>query len=222
MDQNITGYNCERVNELREVINNTAQRAGEGIVERLHSEIIIPMSNVWYAPEAVEFFQGFADTVKSSGQYIQQTFDSFRNAVQKAGENWAENTKGQAPNLPAIDPVELNLNVSDIQNDNRGNVTIDENQAIVIAGTLEQVEANIKADLEGLAQNLLVEFAFMGHGQAEAIQNCFVLINGEIHRIFKYLTEGDNSLKVQIGKAVEKYKEVSSGIAGAFNNNNGQ
>lgn len=214
----VTGYNCEQVNALRDVINATAQRAGEGIVERLHSEIIVPMSTVWYAPEAVNFFEGFAETVKSSGQYITSAFDSFRGAVQSAGANWAENTGGQAPTLAAIDSIELNLNVSDIQSENAGNVTIEENQATVIASNLNQVEAGIKSDLEGLARNLNAETAFIGHGQSDALQECFVRISGEIHKIFKYLTEGDSSLQKQINNAVKKYQDVSSGIANAFNN----
>lgn len=214
----MSGYNCEQVNALRDVINNTAQQAGQGIVDRLHSDIIVPMSTVWYAPEAVTFFEGLSETVKSSGTNITQAFDAFRAAVEAAGRNWAENTGGEVPTLPKIDNVELNLNVSDIQSQNSGNVVIDEGQATTIASRLGQVEEGIKADLEALANNLNAESAFIGHGQADSLQQCFVSISGEIHRIFKYLTEGDESLQGQINKAVQKYQEVSGGISSAFNN----
>lgn len=215
---NVTGYNCGQVNALRDTINNVAIKAGENIVERLHSDIIVPMSSVWYAPEAVEFFTGFAATVKASGEGITNAFDAFRGAVESAGKNWAENTQGEAPSLPAIDMVNLELNVSDILSDNAGNVTIDENQATTIADKLPEVEAAIKSDLEGLAATLNAETAFMGHGQAEAVQSCFVQVSGEIHKIFKYLTEGEESLQGQIKKAAAKYSEVSSGISSAFSN----
>lgn len=216
----VSGYNCENVNALRDVINNTASQAANGIVERLHSDIIVPMSIVWYAPEAVEFFEGFAATVKASGENITMAFDAFRQAVEDAGKNWAENTKGELPSLPAIDQVELNLNVSKIQPENGGNVTIDEGQATTIAGNLPEVEAAIKSDLENIAESLNAETAFIGHGQAEALQNCFVYVSGEIHKIFKYLTEGEESLQGQINKAVQKYADVSTGISNAFNNTN--
>lgn len=214
----ISGYNCSQVNALRDVINNTAQQAGTGITDRLHNDIIVPMSSVWYAPEAVQFFEGFATTVKASGENITAAFDSYREAVQQAGQNWAENTGGETPSLPSIDAVDLTLNVSDIQPENAGNVTIDEGQATSIANSLPQVEEGIKADLETLAQNLNAESAFIGHGQSDALRNCFVQISGEIHKIFKYLTEGEESLQSQISKAVSKYVDVSTGISDAFNN----
>lgn len=213
-----SGYNCEQVNALRDVINETAQKSGESIVETLHTDIVVPMSSTWYAPEAVEFFEGFAETVKASGESITAAFDSFRDAVQKAGANWAENTKGEVPSLAAIDTVELTLNVSDIQPDNAGNVTIDEASASSIASSLGEVEATIKSKLEGLAGTLDAETAFIGHGQADALQKCFVTVSGEIYKIFKYLTEGDNSLQSQINKTVTKYQDVSTGISDAFNN----
>lgn len=213
----MTGYNCEQVNALRNVINDTAQQAGQGIVDRLHSDIIVPMSTVWYAPEAVTFFEGLAETVKDSGTNITQAFDAFRAAVEAVGKNWADNTGGEVPMLPTLDNVELNLNVSDIQPENGGNVGIDENEATNIANKLGQVEENIKSELRSLANNLDAESAFMGHGQAEALQQCFVSISGEIHKIFKYLTEGETSLQGQIKAAVKKYQEVSEGIKSAFN-----
>src|SRR5699024_9837438 len=132
---------------LADVINNTAQKAGEGITERLHDEIVVPMSTVWYAPEAQEFFQKFAETVASAGQNITEAFDAYRKADQSAGENWAENTKGVAPVLKPVDTVTLNLNISDIQKENAVNVTLDEEPAESIARTLSDVEANIKYDL---------------------------------------------------------------------------
>ena len=215
---NLTGYNCERVQELRDVINNTAQQSGQGIVERLNSDIIVPMSTAWYAPEAVTFFEGFASTVKATGQNITAAFDAFRAAVEAAGRSWAENTGGDMPRLPAIDSVELNLNVSSIQTNNAGNVVIDQNQANAVANRLQEVEEGIKSDLRNLASNLNAETAFIGQGQAEALDNCFTTIVGAIHNVFKYLTEGEDSLQNQIKNAVKKYQDVSSGISNAFNN----
>ena len=114
--------------------------------------------------------------------------------------------------------LELTLNVSDIQPDNAGNVTIDEARATTIANSLPEVEEGIKSDLKTLAGNLSAETAFIGHGQADALQQCFVTVSGEIHKIFKYLTDGEESLQGQINKAVQKYQDVSTGISDAFNN----
>ena len=59
----VSGYNATEVEALADVISSTAQKAGAGIVERLHNEIVVPMSSVWYAPEAQEFCQKFSETV---------------------------------------------------------------------------------------------------------------------------------------------------------------
>lgn len=212
------GYDCEQINALRDVINSTAQQAGNGIVERLHGGIVVPMSSVWYAPEAVEFFEGFASDVKKAGEKITAAFDAFRGAVEGAGEIWAENTGGEAPSLAAIDNVDLDLNVSDIQPKLGNAVVIDKEQATTIASNLTEVEEGIKSDLENLAQNLNAESAFIGHGQADALQTCFVEVSGAIHKLFKNLTEGKNNLQSQINKSAEKYSNLSIKLSDAFNN----
>ena len=215
---NLTGYNCERVQDLRKVINNIAKQSGQSIIERLSSDIVIPMSTAWYAPEAVTFFEGFATTVSNTGKNITEAFDAFRAAVESAGRSWAENTGGDIPVLTAIDNVELKLDVSSIEPNNAGNVGIDQEQASIIARRLQEVEEGIKSDLRNLASNLNAETAFIGQGQAEALDNCFTTIVGAIHNVFKYLTEGEDSLQNQIKNAVKKYQDVSSGISNAFNN----
>ena len=209
---NVTGYNAENVNALREVINSTAASTGTTICDDLKAGVITPMSTVWYAPEAVEFFEGFAASVAETGTAITEAFDGFRASIQSAGEYWAENTGGDAPVLAEIDAVELNLDVSAIQPNNAGNVVIDEEAANSVAGTLEGVEETIKTNLSGLAANLDAATAFMGHDQATALQELFVKVSESVAGIFKYLTEGDNNLKSQIEAAAQKYADVATNI----------
>lgn len=214
---NMTGYNSQNIAALRDVIDRTAQSVAEKVVTRLHDEIIRPISEVWHAPEAVDFFTKFAETVKGTGQNIRDIFDSFRKAVEQAGSIWAENTGGEAPTLGAISDVNLELPVREIQvKDSAGNVGIDEDAANKIANNLTNVEEEIKSDMEAVANELDASTAFLGHGQAEAVAECFIKINLEIHLIFKFLTEGDLSLQAQIISAAKKYGDVSVGIATGF------
>lgn len=214
---NMTGYNSQNIAALRDVIDRTAQSVAEKVVTRLHDEIIRPIANAWYAPEAIEFFTKFAETVKNTGVNIREIFDSFRQAVEKAGSIWAENTGGEAPVLGSISDVNLNLSVSEIQaKDSAGNVYIDEAAANNVANNLANVEEEIKSDMQAVASDLDASTAFLGQGQSEAVAECFVKINLEIHLIFKFLTEGDLSLQAQITSAVNKYKEVSVGIKTGF------
>ena len=220
MNGALRGYSRQEIEALRDVINNIARESGEKIVLKLHDEIIVPMSTAWYAPEAIEFFEGFAETVKISGEEITEAFDIFRNAVQEAGTNWAENTKGETPVLPNIDTVDTTISIAEIQPDNGGKVTLDTERARSIADGLSEVEQAIKADLEALAENLDAETSFIGGGQGAAVQECFVKVSGAVHKIFKYLTEGDNNLYLCLKLFAKKYEDVAEGIASAFNNTN--
>lgn len=214
-----TGYNCARVEELRTFINSTARQAGNGIVGIMYEKIIVPMSSEWYAPEAVEFFEGLAQTVRASGESITSAYDAFRDAVQQAGTSWAENTGGEVPVLASIDAVELNLDVSPIREKNAlGDVIINGDRATAIANTLGEVQESINQKLRTLASELDAEAAFLGNGQSGAVQACFERVSAEISKIFKYLTDGDESLYGQINKAVKKYGDVSSSISEGFNN----
>lgn len=213
----VSGYNKGKIEALAEKINSTAQQAGEGIKEELENGIITPMSDKWYAPEAVEFFESFKSTVAQSGAVITEVFDTFRQAVQDAGTNWAENTKGEAPTLSPVNTVEIELNISAIQAINgAGDVSLDESGATSVAGTLGEIEQNIKTRLENLAQGLADGTEFLGHGQAEKVSECFVKVSGEVHKIFKFLTEGDSSLQSCLNKFVTKYQQVSEGVSNSF------
>lgn len=212
-----TGYNKEQVEELRSAINTTAQSAAEGIIEKLGSGIITPISAAWFAPEAIEFFEKFAEVVAQSGANIQTIFETFKQYIEEAGANWAQNTGGEVPVLPTLDEITLNLDISAIKEKaSNGDVGVFENDAMAVANGLNSVQEDIKANLESLAKQLDAATAFIGGSQAESIQNCFVAVSGEVHRIFSYLTEGEDSLRGALTKSVEKYGDVSESISTAF------
>lgn len=217
-----TGYNAERVNELRGVINSTAQASSTSIVEILEADIIAKMAEVWYAPEAVTFFGNFATAVAQAGTHLHSAFDQFRLAIQESGVFWAENTGGEAPSLGELDEVKLILNIGAIQEKNAaGDVVIDVDSANTVANSLGDVEAKIKSELESLAQNLDANTAFIGGGQAEALSECFIRVTGEVHKIFSFLTNGGadgTSLQQAITDAGTKYSDVATEIASAANN----
>lgn len=213
----VIGYNCGKVEDLARVINSVAQKSGKNIIDRLHSEIIVPMSKIWYAPEAQEFFEKFAEVVQSTSENIQLAYDAFRKSVQAAGENWAENSGGQKPELAAVEPIDLTLNTTAIlAHDGGGNVSIDEEPANRLAASLSDVQQNIMTDLKSAAEELDASTAFVGGAQAEALQQCFSEVSQSISKIFNYLTEGEFNLQSQIDAAVKKYGEVASGISSEF------
>ena len=63
----IVGYNKEKVEELRDKINDIAQDVASDVVELLHDRIVVPISTEWYAEVAQEYFLDFKDQVKQRG-----------------------------------------------------------------------------------------------------------------------------------------------------------
>ena len=220
----VSGYNSGKVEELREVINTTAQSCGETIVQTLESDIITPMSQAWYAEEAQEYFEAFKEQVKASGQTIKEVFDGFRDNVQKTGAEWATATgAGEGPTLEPIDDVTLDLDVSAIEATNgAGDRSLDESAVQTVVDNLPSVEDSIKESLSGLAQNLDASTAFLGHGQGEAVQACFVKVSEAVHKIFEFILTGgaggaDDSLSGALGKFKEKYAESAENVASSYN-----
>ena len=191
----IVGYNKEKVEELRDKINDIAQDVASDVVELLHDRIVVPISTEWYAEVAQEYFLDFKDQVKQRGEAIKKAFDDFRKQIEETGKEWALATQGKEPVLLELDDVELNLDVSSIQNaDESGNRYINEDGVNAIIDSIESVEEDIKSKLSNKTVDLGIESAFLGDDQAKAIQSCFDKILNEIHILFDYLLSGDNSL----------------------------
>ena len=219
----MSGYNKAQVEALRDAINSAAQETAEGIVEELANGVITPISTCWYAEEAQEFFQKFADEgVAKCGEAIKGIFEEFKNNVEATGAAWAEATgAGEAgkPQLPAIDDVNLVLSVDAIQAvDGSGNRYLNEGEVEKVAGSLETVEGNIKTRLSGVANKLDASTAFLGHGQGDAVRACFDKVLGVVHTIFQKLLVGEDALAGALAKFKQKYAESAENVATSFNN----
>ena len=215
----VSGYNKAKVEELRGVINDTAQSTASVIVEELTNYVVTPMSTAWYAEEAQEYFQTFKDVVAKTGQTITNVFDEFRQNVQDTGAAWAEATKGVAPTLEKIETVEVVLPVDAIQATNEaGDRSLDETAVENVKNSLSDCEEAIKNGLSGLAQNLDASTAFLGHNQGTQIQNCFVKVAEAVHQIFNYVLIGETGLEGALKAYKEKYANSATNVASSFQN----
>lgn len=214
------GYNSEEISRLRVSINNTAETTRQIIVGKLNSSLILPISVVWYAPEAITFFEEFAEVAKKAGINITESFDNFRSFVEAAGKKWASTTGGESPILEPIDQIELILDISSIKAKNsNGDVGINMGEAFNIVKKIPQLKEEIKEEIKKLTNSLNAETAFIGGEQASAIEECFVSVTNQVYTIFNFLTEGENSLVKQIENTVQKYGNVSDSITKTFTNN---
>ena len=215
----IVGYNKEKVEELRDKINDIAQDVASDVVELLHDRIVVPISTEWYAEVAQEYFLDFKDQVKQRGEAIKKAFDDFRKQIEETGKEWALATQGKEPVLLELDDVDLNLDVSSIQNaDESGNRYINEDGVNAIIDSIESVEEDIKSKLSNKTVDLGIESAFLGDDQAKAIQSCFDKILNEIHILFDYLLSGDNSLSNALLNYKNSFSELAQSNTTVYNN----
>lgn len=216
----VSGYNKEAVEALRDVINSTAQSTASVIVEELTNYVVTPMSTAWYAEEAQEYFTTWStEVVAKTGETIQKVFDGFRDNVQKTGEAWAEATKGVAPVLAPIDDVTVTLSVDAIQATNEaGDRSLDEAAVDKVKSSLSACEEAIKTGLSGLAQNLDASTAFLGHNQGQKIQECFIRVAEAIHKIFEYVLNETDGLGAALEAYKTKYADSATNVATSFEN----
>lgn len=237
-DDGLHGYNPQNVADLSTPISEAYENCVNGIVETLKEEIVTPISTAWYAPEACKFFGSDAkegggdadgnslkEVVKSTSETIFNCFDGFRKDIESAGQNWFNNTSGTGTEstgditLPEFKQIDLDLDVSAIEaQDGSGNVVLDDAGVKAVSDNLAQVQEDIKAKMTAEKDKLDAATSFIGGGQADAIEGCFERLLEAISTIFKWLSEGEESLQSAFNAAMTKYGEVASNIAAAYNN----
>lgn len=214
------GYNPNEVEALAPVIDQTAQNCAAGVVEILHDQFVVPMSDAWFAQDAVDFFDSFNEIVKSTGTSIQEAFDAFRTDIQDLGNAWAELTKGPQVNLSAVSTITLNLSYSEIKTSEpgTGNVIIYESKADSVADSLADVRTAIEDKMKEAAEKLDASASFFGGNQAQAIEDCFTRLSAAVAKVFDFLCEGENNFSSQIHQVASVYGDQSSEAANSYNN----
>ncbi len=244
-DSTLYGFNQEQVEGLRAKIATAYSNCVDDILDTLKTGIVTPISTAWYAPEACGFFgkeedgvtipdSNLKEVVKETSKTIYDCFDGFRQDIQLAGQNWYDNTSGRQGSaaegaaaggesggevqLEKLEMIDLDLDVSAIEKqDGAGNVVLDDSGVSAVEENLGSVEDTIKTKMTEQKEQLDASTAFLGGGQAEAIESCFEKLLAAISGIFKWLSEGEDSLASAFSKARKKYEDVASNIASAYN-----
>lgn len=212
------GYNKGEIEKLRDAINNAAKFSAEAITDILKEDVVMKTSYAWYAPEAVTFFEKFADIVKNTAESYRLIFDSFRQAVQTTGTEWA-NSVGSSdyPVLAPIDDISLILPIDDIKDkDYYGNVGLNEEKAKEVINSLPDVQARISEKLDEYAKVLDAQCAFFGGSQSEKINECFRYVGTIVSNIFSYLSGNEDSLAAAIQSYIDKYIKTADEVSGAY------
>ena len=236
------GFNKEKVEELSNPIKKVYYNCVQGILEEIKKGVVDPMSHAWYAPEACAFFgdaepgitvdeENLKKIVKDETDGIFKCFDGFRKDIQEAGQHWYNNTKagnsngeanaekgGNEVQLATFDKKDLELNVTPIsKQDGAGNIYLDPDAVDKVVKGLPDCQKAIADRMLKEKTILNATTAFIGGGQSEAIDKCFVELLKAVSKIFKWLSEGEGSLDKAFTKASIKYDKIAKGIADRYN-----
>lgn len=218
----MVGYNYQRMEQLGTKVGEVAKETKESVMACMQGDIITPMAKLWYAPEAVKFFNEFnKNVVVKSGDELKKAFDNFLENVSKIQDSWSDKTgKGKKGDIPKVGKVELSVDVSAFKEENNGNIVLYTTRAINFAGTLEGIQKKLSESILQKKDELGSEVrALLGEDQPAALGECFQGVLDAVGNIFTYLSVGENSLKSNIEAAAKSYSQmgqsVTSGLRGA-------
>lgn len=205
------GYNYIAVNNLFNEVDEVATQTKRIVSKYLNEDLIDPMSKLWYAPEAKEFFNKFKGVVEDAEKKMDGAFQSFINNIDGAQEAWSKKTGGgEKAKVIQIQTEKIFLNTAKFKEQKDGNIYIDERGALNYAEGLSTLQQKMTNDLiDQQAELTEASLAFIGNNQAEDIQKCFEKVISSIGEIFDFLDKGDNSLKAEIIRVTEEYRNLA-------------
>lgn len=213
----VYGYNREEIQQLRTQVTDVAESLANSIKEKFQNQFVNPMGDIWYAPEAITWFDSFKETLDSLSTPLINYFNGYLEALQAAANAWAQTTGGEQIVIAEIPSQVFSLSINSIDysaiksenaNHDQG-IEVDQAQQIC-SGNLPAIQTLLNEELSAYSSRIEAETSFLGGGQAEAVQRCFGQIAELIKNLFNELTEGENSLPAAITSYINKYKETAS------------
>ena len=212
------GYNTEEVEAIGEGINKYANQTGEVIVTAIKTNIVDKVAEEWVSEAAVEYFDQFKDELKQKEASITEVFQNFSDQIGKAGQNWADQTKGTAPTMPAVDTVTLDLDVSSMKaTDGNGDRYMYEDIEEKVKGYVENARTEILSAFANMESKINAETAFFGGGQSEAVQEAASSLGDQVNTMLDEVISSDSgSLITAIQNYKSEYSDTATSNASSF------
>lgn len=212
------GYNTEEVEAIGEGINKYANQTGEVIVTAIKTNIVDKVAEEWVSEAAVEYFDQFKDELKQKEASITEVFQNFSDQIGKAGQNWADQTKGTAPTMPAVDTVTLDLDVSSMKaTDGNGDRYMYEDIEEKVKGYVENARTEILSAFANMESEINAETAFFGGGQSEAVQEAASSLGDQVNTMLDEVISSDSgSLITAIQNYKSEYSDTATSNASSF------
>ncbi len=212
------GYNTEEVEAIGEGINKYANQTGEVIVTAIKTNIVDKVAEEWVSEVAVEYFDQFKDELKQKEASITGVFQNFSDQIGEAGQNWADQTKGTAPTMPAVDTVTLDLDVSSMKaTDGNGDRYMYEDIEEKVKGYVENARTEILSAFANMESEINAETAFFGGGQSEAVQEAASSLGDQVNTMLDEVISSDSgSLITAIQNYKSEYSDTATSNASSF------
>lgn len=204
--QTVLGFNKEQIVEYRNSIEKVSQDTRVNITDSIRDQIVIPVSTLWYQPDAVTYFEELKGEINKVAQEVTDIFNRYLDTVKSSAQSWAENTGAEVPALPSIENIEMSLDVSSIKpHDERNNIIINTTEVSNrIIARLPEIHQTILTNLNPLKDKLSADAAFLGAGQADVVEGCFNKVIELIGQTFEKISGGEGSIKMALEKAQKR------------------
>ena len=191
---------------------------GEVIVTAIKTNIVDKVAEEWVSEAAVEYFDQFKDELKQKEASITEVFQNFSDQIGKAGQNWADQTKGTAPTMPAVDTVTLDLDVSSMKaTDGNGDRYMYEDIEEKVKGYVENARTEILSAFANMESEINAETAFFGGGQSEAVQEAASSLGDQVNTMLDEVISSDSgSLITAIQNYKSEYSDTATSNASSF------
>lgn len=205
----VLGYNQEQVEAIGVGINSMVERAGEAITTAIKTNIVDKVAEEWYSEVAVKFFEEFRQSLKNAEPDITEIFEGFSRIIQQAGDDWATETGGVAPTMPAVEEIKLDLDVSNIKADDAGNRYITENLDESIKQYVENARMEIMETFGQLKAEAQADAALFGEGQSQGVEIAAERLGDYVNKTLDNLINGNDSIIERIAYFKNQYQEVA-------------
>ena len=186
------------------------------IENKITDYIVNNISKYFFAEEAVDCMNTFANNVRNMSDDIAEVFVDLRNQLQSVVNNYEwQRDADRHLTVAYIQYLSININTGRVKpTDSSGNRYIKNGLSIDVEDWIHQCKNDIKNGVRNYSYNVPTDL-YIGGGQSYAVRYALNQVAGIIDTMFGFLTYGENSIYNKIADYNVEYKKTGEDVANA-------
>lgn len=208
----LTGFDPDLVNGSINAVKRAYENLIKALGDDMQNQFIGGMSDKWACNQAQKFFnEAFKPAIDSLINNSNQIFESVVNAMNSAGQAWAQQTESSySPQQFSM--ISKSMDTSSVMENIGGVRGIDFAAASTVASKLPTIAESAKQALTS-AQQAVQNCGFIGGNQASNLINSLGIIKNKIDQATQEIT---SQTKSAIDSTIETYTDTEGKVSEAF------